>query len=68
MTACEHGAIDSVKILLDYVKTQQDWLQKNHQGANAADIAKAKKALGYDPKVMFEEGIEKAVVWYSENT
>lgn len=32
-----------------------------------ADIAKAKKALGYDPKTPFEQGIEKAVQWYNEH-
>jgi len=29
-----------------------------------ADISKARKVLGFDPKVPFEEGIEKAVEWY----
>ncbi|MEK7217966.1 MAG: NAD-dependent epimerase/dehydratase family protein [Patescibacteria group bacterium] len=31
-----------------------------------ADIAKAQKTFGYDPKVPFEEGIEKTVRWYEE--
>jgi len=30
-----------------------------------ADISKAKKALGYAPKVDFEEGIRKSVEWYN---
>lgn len=29
-----------------------------------ADISKAKKMLGFDPKISFEEGIQKAVEWY----
>jgi len=33
-----------------------------------ADIAKAKKKLGYQPKVPFDEGIRKAVEWYQKNT
>mgnify|MGYP001569034998 CR=1 FL=1 len=33
-----------------------------------ADISKAKKAFGYDPKVAFEEGVKKAVEWYKQNT
>jgi len=33
-----------------------------------ADITKAKKALGYNPKISFEEGITKAVEWYAKNT
>lgn len=30
-----------------------------------ADITKAKKILGYEPKTSFEEGIKKFVSWYS---
>lgn len=33
-----------------------------------ADISKAKKVLGYEPKVPFEEGVKKSVEWYAENT
>jgi UDP-glucose 4-epimerase len=33
-----------------------------------ADISKAKKALGYNPTVSFEEGIKKTVEWYVANT
>ena len=29
-----------------------------------ADIGHARKMLGYEPKVLFEEGIKKAVEWY----
>ena len=32
-----------------------------------ADIYKAKKLLGYEPKTSFEEGIKKFVDWYKEN-
>jgi UDP-glucose 4-epimerase len=34
----------------------------------AADISKARKILGYEPKVPFEEGVKKAVEWYLTNT
>jgi UDP-glucose 4-epimerase len=33
-----------------------------------ADISKAKKTFGYDPKVPFDEGVKKAVEWYAANT
>lgn len=33
-----------------------------------ADISKAKRKLGYEPRVSFEEGIKRAVEWYRENT
>ena len=32
-----------------------------------ADITKAKKIIGYEPKTTFEEGIKKFVHWYKEN-
>ena len=32
-----------------------------------ADISKARKTLGYDPKTPFSEGIRKAVEWYKSN-
>ncbi len=32
-----------------------------------ADITKAKKLLGYEPKVSFEEGIKRFISWYLEN-
>ena len=32
-----------------------------------ADIAKAKKLLGYEPEWSFERGIEEALNWYKEN-
>jgi nucleoside-diphosphate-sugar epimerase len=33
-----------------------------------ADISKAKKAFGYDPKTPFEEGVKKSVQWYLKHT
>lgn len=33
-----------------------------------ADISKAKKTLGYSPKVPFEKGVKKSVEWYNKNT
>lgn len=32
-----------------------------------ADIAKAKKILGFDPKVPFAEGVRKSVEWYGKH-
>lgn len=32
-----------------------------------ADISKAKDLLGYQPKVLFEEGLSRVFTWYSEN-
>ncbi len=33
-----------------------------------ADISKARKKLGYEPKTTFDEGVTKAVEWYLTNT
>ena len=32
-----------------------------------ADISKAKRLIGYEPKTSFTEGIKKFVEWYKEN-
>ena len=32
-----------------------------------ADVSKAKKIIGYEPTVTFDEGIRKAIDWYKEN-
>ena len=32
-----------------------------------ADVSKAKKLIGYEPKVSFEQGIKNFVSWYKEN-
>merc|ERR1711998_48495 len=31
-----------------------------------ADISKAKKMLGYSPKISFEEGLQRTVQWYRD--
>jgi len=32
-----------------------------------ADISAAKKLIGYDPKISFEQGLEMAIDWYRDN-
>ncbi len=32
-----------------------------------ADVTLAKETIGYEPKVLFEEGLAKAIDWYKEN-
>ena len=32
-----------------------------------ADITQARRILGYEPKIMFEEGLRKTVEWYRAN-
>jgi UDP-glucose 4-epimerase len=33
-----------------------------------ADVSKARKLLGFDPKIPFREGMEKTVAWYLKHT
>jgi nucleoside-diphosphate-sugar epimerase len=32
-----------------------------------ADVSRAKKLLGYEPKVSFQEGLHHTIEWYREN-
>ena len=32
-----------------------------------ADVSKAKKLIGYEPKISFEQGIRNFVEWYKAN-
>ncbi|MCK5557465.1 MAG: LPS biosynthesis protein WbpP, partial [Candidatus Hydrogenedentes bacterium] len=32
-----------------------------------ADISRAKETIGYEPKVYFEQGLQKAINWYRQN-
>ncbi|MBI3618606.1 hypothetical protein HY213_01055 [Candidatus Peregrinibacteria bacterium] len=32
----------------------------------SADISKAKRMLGYEPKTMIREGVQRFVEWYRE--
>jgi nucleoside-diphosphate-sugar epimerase len=40
-----------------------DFFTINH----AYEISKAKKILGYKPKITFKEGVKKTIEWYTEN-
>jgi UDP-glucuronate 4-epimerase len=46
------------KTLIEHLKT------KNENIKTHADITKAKNLLGYDPKVSFDEGIERFLDWH----
>lgn len=49
--------------LITYVKDR-----KGHDLRYAIDSTKLKKELGWEPSLQFEEGIEKTVKWYLENS
>lgn len=48
-------------------KIKQLPMQPGDVDRTYADITKAKKLIGYEPKTSFEEGIRKFVEWYKEN-
>ncbi|MDB4761653.1 dTDP-glucose 4,6-dehydratase [bacterium] len=56
----EEGASDK---LINYVTDRA-----GHDLRYAIDSTKLKDELGWEPSLQFEEGIEKTVVWYLENT
>ena len=47
-------------------KIKQLPMQPGDVDRTYADITKAKKLIGYEPKTSFEEGIKKFVEWYQE--
>lgn len=58
---------DAINILKNVVGTDINIVYKDNEkgdvGHTYADIIKAKKLLGYDPKTKLEEGLEKEVEW-----
>ena len=49
------------------VKIKQLPMQPGDVEKTLADISKAKKLIGYEPKTTFEQGIKKFIKWYKEN-
>ena len=48
-------------------KIKQLPMQPGDVDRTFADVSKAKRLLGYEPKVTFEQGISNFVKWYKEN-
>ena len=48
-------------------KVKNIGLQQGDVPVTFADISKAKKLLGYKPKIKIEEGIERFVEWYKKH-
>ena len=60
--------INTIARVLDVEpKIKQLPMQPGDVDRTYADISKAKKLIGYEPKTTFEEGIRKFVNWYKEN-
>lgn len=58
---------DTLARLLDrqHIKPVYGPVREGDIPHSLADISKARKILGYDPQIGFEEGLELAVDWYS---
>ncbi len=48
-------------------KIKQLPMQPGDVDRTYADVSKAKKLIGYEPKTSFEQGIKNFVEWYKEN-
>ena len=60
--------IETIAKVLDIKpKIKQLPMQPGDVDRTYADISRAKKLIGYEPKVSFEEGIRKFVEWYKKN-
>ena len=56
------GKILNVTPQINQLPMQQGDVEKTY-----ADISKAKKLIGYEPKTSFEEGVKNFIDWYKEN-
>lgn len=55
------------KVLGKNPKINQLPMQLGDVQRTYADISKAQKLIGYEPKISFEEGIQNFIMWYREN-
>lgn len=62
--------MDYIRIVEEAVGKKAEFeflpMQKGDALKSAADISKAKKMLGYEPKTQIKEGVPKFVAWYRE--
>lgn len=58
---------EAVKKYVSNVKIEYKEARPGDQAGKIADSDKAKKELGWEPKVDFEEGVRRYIEWYKEN-
>lgn len=66
---CEKTNLYVVRIILHIVGKEDDLLEfvkdrPGHDRRYAVDFSKARRILGWSPRVQFEEGIQETVNWY----
>jgi dTDP-glucose 4,6-dehydratase len=64
--------IDLTKIILNEFGYNEDWIdyvpdRKGHDFRYSVNISKAQNELGYQPSILFKEGIKDTINWYREN-
>jgi dTDP-glucose 4,6-dehydratase len=64
--------LDVVKTILKLMGKSEDMIEfvkdrKGHDRRYAVDWTRLNKELGWEPSVVFEEGLEKTIKWYQEN-
>ncbi|MEK5490578.1 dTDP-glucose 4,6-dehydratase [Paenibacillus sp. FSL R7-0297] len=68
----EKGNIDIVKLVLKELGKSEELIKyvkdrAGHDRRYAIDASKIKRELGWEPEVMFDEGILKTIKWYLDN-
>ncbi|AMW33395.1 dTDP-glucose 4,6-dehydratase [Fervidobacterium islandicum] len=69
---CEKRNIDVVKMIVQKLGKSEELIRfvkdrPGHDLRYAMDISKMKEEFGWEPKVGFEEGIERTIEWYKAN-
>ncbi|MBN1942707.1 MAG: SDR family oxidoreductase [Phycisphaerae bacterium] len=60
--------LDQLRDLLGVdVKAEHKPMRRGDVMHSLADVSLARKTIGYEPKVYFEEGLQRAINWYREN-
>jgi len=70
--ASERTNLEVVRTILEVLGKPESLIRfvkdrPGHDRRYAMDFSKLKKELGWEPKVTFEEGIQKTVTWYVEH-
>lgn len=68
----EKPNIEIVNTILKLLCRDKSWIEfvedrKGHDKHYAIDFSKIKQELGWVPKISFEEGISKTIMWFQEN-
>ncbi len=68
----ERRNLDIVKTIVGFLKKPESLIgfvedRKGHDWRYAMDFSKAKKELGWEPQISFEDGLAKTIQWYQDH-